>query len=459
MKRYIIFAVGSIAFLLVSISGTTISVAFPNLTAHFHASLILASWVLNVNQLAATAVMPLAGKIGDVFGAKKIFLIAIAVFTIGSLFSAFAPNIGILIAARFIQALGMGSFLPLVTAIVSDYFPDKRQQAIGLFSSIMPIGMIFGPNIGGWLVQSFGWQSVFWLNVPLGAFVFIAAWIFIKSSEHSSGKIDTTGAGLFTGMLSAFLIALSEIGTSQDASAWIIFSALMVFSGLLLYLFIRHESRVEDPILDLHLLKEKPFAASNYFNLLYGSAVLGVVSFIPLYATSVYNMSTLGSGLILTPRSVGTLAASLITSLKLPKWGYRGPILCGTLISIASMALLGINFSGRRFLGIQWDGTVVLGIFMFVSGVGMGITAPAANNACIDLMPNRVATITGIRGMFRQAGSAVSIAIISLLLQNFHSIGTGFRVVFWGLTVVLIISIPFIFAMPRAGCKPGETTN
>jgi EmrB/QacA subfamily drug resistance transporter len=450
MSRYLVFIVGSLSFLLVSISGTSVSVAFPEITSSFNASLILAGWVLSVNQLAATAIMPLAGKAGEVFGSKLTFMISIAVFTIGSLLSALAPSIEFLIASRFIQALGAGSFLPLATAIVSDQFPNARQQAIGLFSSIWPIGMIIGPNIGGWLVHSFGWRSVFWLNIPLGVIVFIAAFFLLKPGKKEGGQLDMTGAGLLTGALSAFLIALSKIGSSPDKTSWLIFGLLLALAIVLLVLFLRHEVKTKNPIIDLQILKEKPFRAANYFNLLYGIAIIGVMAFIPLYATSVYGMSTLASGIILTPRSVGTMVASIVTSIFLPKWGYRRPMLFGIGIMVLSFLLLGAEFSSVNLLGLHLNGTILLGVILFFSGVGTGIIAPAANNACIELMPDRVATITGVRGMFRQGGAAASIAVTSLVLETFSQISRGFSVVFYGLTGVLILSVPFIFAMPRS---------
>jgi EmrB/QacA subfamily drug resistance transporter len=451
MSRYIVFVVGSLAFLLVSISGTSVSVAFPDITTDLNASLILAGWVLSVSQLAGTAIMPLAGKAGEIFGAKRCFLISIAVFTIGSLFSALAPNIYFLIAARFIQALGAGGFLPLVTAIVSDLFPNSRQQAIGLFSSIMPIGMIIGPNIGGWLVQDYGWRSVFWLNIPLGLAVFIATIFLLKPGKKEGGNLDLTGTGLFSGMLSAFLIALTELGDTENGSRWLVAGILIAAAVTMGILFWRHEGRVKNPIIDLQMLKEKPFFAANAFNLLYGAAVLGVMSFIPLYATSIFGMSTLESGLILTPRSIGMIIASIVTSMMLPKWGYRRPMLVGTGGMVLSMVLLGLELMGTSVFGMDISSTVILVIIMFISGAAMGIIAPAANNACIDLMPHRVATITGVRGMFRQSGSAISIAVASLVLENFSDIGRGFTAVFYGLAVILVLSVPFIFAMPK-GC-------
>jgi EmrB/QacA subfamily drug resistance transporter len=460
VTRYFVFAATSLSLLLVAISGTSVSVAFPQITTDFNASLILAGWVLSVNQLAGTAIMPLAGKAGDIFGGKRIFLVSIAVFTIGSLLSAIAPNIWFLIAARFIQAIGAGSFLPLATYIVSEYFPNSRQQAIGLFSSVFPIGMIVGPNIGGWLVESFGWRSVFWLNIPLGIIVFIFALVILKPGKSQGGKLDMTGAGLLTGTLSAILIAVSQIGSSRSAGSWVIFGALIALGILLLYLFLRHERKAKDPIIDLEVLKGKPFQAANYFNLIYGVSILGVMSFMPLCATSVFGMSTLASGLILTPRSVGQMLSSVITSMFLPKWGYRWPMLAGTSLATVTLVLLGFEFSGWHIFGINLSGPVLLGAFMFFSGLGSGMVAPASNNACIELMPDRVATITGVRGMFRQIGSAFCIAVSAMVLENFQEMSTGFRVVFFGLAAILVFSIPFIFIMPKSAkdsCPPSQS--
>jgi EmrB/QacA subfamily drug resistance transporter len=449
MRRYIIFIVIGLSLMMVAISATSISVAFPNITSYFNTSLILAGWVLDVAQLAATIIMPLAGKAGDILGGKRMFLIAIAVFTTGSLLSSIAPNIELLIVVRFIQEMGAGALLPIATAIIIDYFPDHRQQMIGLFSSIFPIGMIIGPNIGGWLVATFGWQSVFWLNIPIGMAVFIFGLIMLKPRKGQGGKVDLTGAGLLAGTLSTLMVGLSIIGTSRDKISWIIFLAAMALSGVFFYFFLRHERRAKEPIIDLEVLKGKPFRASNYFNIIYGAGVLGVMGYVPLLATSVFGMSTLASGLIMTPRSIGQVVSSFVTSMKLPKWGYRWPMLAGTILAIISLVMLGLELSGLHIGALTISGTVLLGIILFIAGFGSGVTAPAANNACIELMPNRAATITGVRGMFRQAGSAISIALTAMVLENFKYT-TGFRVVFFGLAAIMVITIPFIFAMPRS---------
>ncbi|MGD0795310.1 MAG: MFS transporter [Dehalococcoidales bacterium] len=464
VTRYFIFGVTSLSFLLIAISGTTVTVAFPMITTDFQTSLILAGWVLGINQLTATAFMPLGGKAGEIFGNKRVYLASIGVFTIGSLICALAPNIGILIFGRFLQATGTGSILPLATSIVSDAFPNSRQQAIGFFTTIMPIGNIIGPNIGGWMVESFGWRSTFWLNIPLGIAVFIISLILLKSKKGGGGHLDLVGTGLFTGALSALLIALSSFGNVQNGGSWLLPAALFIAAVILMLAFFRREARIRDPMIDLEFIKSRPFLAANIFNLFYGMAAMGVMSFTPLFATSVYGMSTLASGLILTPRSVGMLVASIVTSLYLPKWGYRKPMLAGTGVIVFSLVLLGLKPSGINLPGLYLNSTVVLGAILFLIGAGMGITAPAANNACIDLMPERVGMITGLRGTFRQSGSAISIAITAVVLQSFSQIGHGFSLVYYGLAAVLLVTAPTVFAMPRAAgdlCavpKPVEET-
>ncbi len=450
MSRYFVFATVILSLLLYSISMTAPAVAFPLITSSFDSSLVLAGWVLSIYQLAATAAMPLAGKAGDMLGGKLAFMISLILFTAGSLFCAIAPNIYLLILFRFIQAIGGGSFLPLAAGIVADEFPKARQQAIGLFSSILPLGSIIAPNLGGWMAESFGWRSVFWLNVPLGAIVLAASAWLLRATRKEGGHMDLAGAGFFTGSLFAFMAGLSEMGDRENQWSWILSGLLLAAGIVLIIAFLRHERQVKDPIIDLEVFTERPFIAANIYNFVLGTCIFGAMSFIPLYGVSLYGMSTLGSGFVLTPRSVGMMATSTVTSIFLVRWGYRRPILIGTATVIVSLLLLGIEPKGLNILGIELSSTMLLLAIMFLSGIGMGLAAPAANNACIELMPHRVATITGVRGMFRQTGGAIGIAISSLLLESINNMARGFTVVFIGLSVLLLMTIPAIFAMPRA---------
>jgi len=156
------------------------------------------------------------------------------------------------------------------------------------------------------------------------------------------------------------------------------------------------------------------------------------------------------SGVVLTPRSVGMIAASTITSFSLVRWGYRWPILLGTLTSGLGFFLLSLESQGIEVMGLHLGATPLLFIILGLCGIGHGICTPAANNACIELMPGKVATITGIRGMFRQLGGVLSITITSLLLEINQDMSRAFTIAFIGLSVLLLLSIPTIFVMPSS---------
>jgi EmrB/QacA subfamily drug resistance transporter len=448
MSNYLVFVVTCVSLLLSAISVTSVSVAFPAMIAGFDTSLIAAGWTLSIYQLAVTAAMPLAGKASDAFGRKRVFIFCLSLFTVGSLLSALSPSIGILIAARLIQGIGGGGFMPSVMGLVADAFPNSRQKSIGLTSSIMPIGQIIGPNLGAWLTATFGWRSVFWFNVPLGVIVLIACVILLKSSSHGKSSFDLLGAGLFAGSLSAFMAGISMMGNEATALNWLMAGALVAGSIILMVWFIRQQARVTDPVIDLHLLKEKRFFAANVYNFFFGVAIVGVFTLIPLFAVTVYGMSTLESGLILTTRSVAVTLAAVITSLYLVRWGYRWPIIIGTMASAASLVFLALEPTTLNILGTGFSITVVISLILLLSGIGGGIIAPAANNACIELMPHRVATITGIRGMFRQAGAAISITISTLILHLVGNLAVGFFVIFLGLAIILLSTVPLILMMP-----------
>ncbi len=453
MSRYLAFAAIGLTLMLAAINATAIAVAFPDITRAFDASLVQAGWVLSIYQLVATIVMPLAGKASDIWGKKFIFMLSLVLFIAGSVLCAIAPNIHLLIFFRLIQGMGFGAFIPVAAGIVAELFPEKRQQFIGLFTSIFPIGQIIGPNLGAWLVTAFGWRWIFWVNVPLGIVAFIAVAVLIKRGSKEKGSLDLTGAGLLAGSLFALLSGISQLDNASG-SGWG-FPALLIGAGVVFtFILIRHTSRAKNSIIDWQVLRGKPFLAANIFNFIQGACLFGMGAFVPLYAVSLYNMSTLESGLILTPRSVGMMLASTITSFSLLKWGYRKPMIVGTLLLIISLFLLGMEFQGASLFGLQLNNTALLIAIIGISGLGMGIALPASNNACIELMPNRVASITGVRGMFRNSGGALSIAITTLLLDNIGSMALGFTVAFFGLGIVMLIALPLIFVMPKS---PGET--
>ncbi|MBI2957937.1 MAG: MFS transporter [Chloroflexi bacterium] len=456
MSRYLIFAVANLTMVFVAMAHTSVAVAFPVMTEELNASLVLTGWVLGAYQLVMVAAVPLAGKAADTMGRKRVFVASLALFTGGSLLSAVAPNIGLLIAARAIQGMGGGGLIPLSVAVVADAFPDSRQRAIGLTSSFFPIGMIIGPNLGGWMVTALGWRSVLWLNVPFGIVLLLAILMLLKPRERVAGSLDLGGGGLLAGSILGILAGLSVLDKGLTAPFIATASVLVVLGIALAVAFWRREKRVQQPLIELDLLRGRPFVAANVYNFLYGLGVLGVVYLLPLYAVATYGSTTFESGVFLTPRSLGMMGASIITSIYVMRWGYRRPIVIGACLMIASTALLGAEpgrEGGTTGLALLWLPLLIMGF----SGLGAGIASPGSNNACIELAPDKVATITALRALFRQTGATIFITAGTLVLHFAGDMARGFRYLLLGTAVLMLLMLPAAFIMPKGpNCSPEE---
>jgi EmrB/QacA subfamily drug resistance transporter len=460
MRRYLIFVAAGLGLLMYSIDSTVVAVAFPTFIKDFGTSVLWAAWTISIYLIAVTSVMPLMGNLSDSFGRKKVFLISLILFTASSFACGLAPNIYSLVVFRFLQGIGGASFLPTAAGIVSDQFPENRERAIGLFTSIFPIGGIIGPNLGGWIVSRYSWRYIFYINLPIGIVLIAFILILLQDSEVTSRpRIDFAGASLFFGAVLFLMFGLNLIAENLSISSLLLTTAFLVVSFSFLYLFFRQEIRHSNPILDVTLLRSKPFLAANLSNMMIGAGAFGIFAFVPLYATSVHKLSTLASGMILTPRSLGVIPTSAVTSFLLRRWGYRWPMVLGLIIISLSTVLLGDQeFQLLGMIGNHLGIAQLLAILMMMTGIGIGITLPASNNACIELMPERVATITGLRGMFRFVGGAFGISLITVILHLSSTPANGFRITFISFGLGLLLSIPLVFLMPsgKTGWNKGE---
>jgi EmrB/QacA subfamily drug resistance transporter len=454
MRRYFLFFSASLSLLMYSIDGTAVAVAFPQFIKELDTNVLWAAWTMSIFYIGVVTAMPLAGKISDSFGRKKIFLISLVLFTSGSLACGRAPNIYTLIGFRFIQGVGGACFLPTASGIVSDHFPDNRETVIGLFTSIFVIGSIIGPNLGGWIVSRYSWRYVFYINLPIGICLLFLIMILLKEKVIvSQTHIDFVGASFFSGAVLFVMFGLNLIGENFSGLALLSCGVFLVISLSFGLLFLRQEKKETNPMLDIALLRSKPFLAANLLNMIIGAGVMGLFAFIPLYATSVHKLSTLMSGMILTPRSLGTITASTVTSFLLRRWGYRWPMVMGLAIISTATILLAPGLQPWRMIENRLGIVGTISLLVLVSGIGAGIALPASNNACIELMPERVATIVGLRGMFRTVGGALGVSLITLILHASPNRASGFNIAFISFGLGLMCGIPLVFLMPAGKQK------
>lgn len=449
-RRHIIFLVVCLALLNSSMQGSMVSVALPDMVDGLHAPLRWVGWVVTIFTLSQSVAYPIAGKLSDELGRRRVFVGGVAIFGIASAVCALAPNIGVLIGARLVQGLAGGSLLPSVYGVIGDEFANNRPQAIGLTSSVFPIGSLLGPNIGGVLVEHFGWRWTFAMNLPLVAVIVVAAMFLLRPGEAKGGtRIDMPGVALMALSVLGVVYALTELGNASGPNFSVV--ALSVVIGIVSGVaFIRQEMRARDPILDLQLLRRREFAFMNTLNFFYGVMVFGLFSFIPLYAQTGYGFSETASGALLTPRAITMILASSASAMMLPRLGYRKPIWVGFALMALVLLILSRGLHEPTVLGLHLSNFVYLSALVALSGLAFGIGGPASNNAAIELAPDRIAAITGLRGMFRLLGGTLGSAVVVLVASRAATPAQGLQLAFAGLAVVTLVNMLFVFGIPDA---------
>lgn len=441
-SRYLIFATASVALLMGSIDSTIVATALHTLTVDLHASLAWTSWTITAYLLGQTVAMPIAGRLSDSLGRKRMFLVFVVTFTAASLLCGLSGNIYMLIAFRFVQALGGGGFMPSAMGLVSDRFGKDRDRAIGLFSSVFPLGALLGPTLGGVIISYLPWRAIFFFNVPIGVVLVVLMLAVLPASGRlRAPAIDALGTALLSCGLLGLMLGLNQLG-ERGTEAVVPWSLLGLGLALLAAFLVRQE-HARHPIIPPGLLRRPAFAVINGLNLLYGASALGVFQLVPLFAEDAYRMGPLEAGTLLTVRAVGMIMIAGAASMAIRRTGYRAPMALGFLLvgcGVAIMAVpppLGINPFG-------W-----LGLAALLCGLGVGSAGPASNNAAIDLIPDQVAAISGLRGMFRQVGGIVAVSIAALLLDGSAHPTAVMGGVFVGMAAIAFLSLPIIARVPE----------
>lgn len=441
--RGAVFVVVGLALLLGSIDQTAVATALPALQHDLGAPLSWTSWTITIYALGAIIAMPIAGRLADQFGRKTVFLFAIGLFTVASLVAGLAGDIATLIVVRIFQGMASGALMPSASGIVAEQFGRNRDRAIGMFTSIFPIGAIIGPVVGGLLVTYTSWRAIFLVNIPFGVLVFVLVAIRIRQRHTpATTSVDVAGIALLCTLLLATMTAITLLGT--DTVPVLRFGAAgaaAVVAAVLGWRFLRHARRDPNAVVPMRLLRGRAFGTMNAVNVMFGVAALGFGTLVPLYAEHRYGIIPLAAGLLLAVRAVGMIATSGLSVALLRRVGTRTLMVTGFALLAVGLVLLAAPPPGMA--PQLW-----LSLAAGVTGLGMGIAAPASNNATLHLAPGEIASVTGLRGMFRQTGAILSISAITAVLSTSVDPGHAQAVAFVVLAVVLVAAIPLIIAMP-----------
>ncbi|MCA9857202.1 MAG: MFS transporter [Dehalococcoidia bacterium] len=448
-SSYLVFGVVAAALLASSMQNSMVSVALPDLIEGLDAPLAWVGWVLTIYTLSQAVAMPIVGKLSDELGRRRMFAGGVLVFGAASVACGIAPNIYVLIAARLVQGTAGGSLLPSAYGIVGDAYPENRARMLGLISSVFPVGSIIGPVLGGVIVEHFDWRWTFIVNAPLAMLVALAATRAIPTSvPKERQRIDIVGAALLSACVLGVIYALTEVAhTDRDPVIPVAIASAIIglVSGVIL---MRHETRTKSPLLDTELIWKRPFIYMNGLNFVYGMVIFGMFSFIPLYAQTAYGLSSAEAGWMLTPRALCMIGASVVASFFLPKTGYRMPIQAG-LIGMAIITTgLSQTLHDVSVLGIAISDGVYVTFLVALSGLAFGFAGPAANNGGIELVPTRIAAVTGLRGMFRSVGGTVGTAIIVLIVARAPSEVVGLERTFMVLAGLSLVAALLTLGVP-----------
>lgn len=442
-SRGLIFAVVSIALMMASVDQTIVATALPSIQRELHAQVNWSSWTITVYALGQVLVMPVAGKVGDQFGRKQVFLGAAVLFTTASLCCGLAGNIYLLIVLRAVQAIGGGAFMPSATGIVTDLFGSSRDRAVGMFSSIFPIGGIIGPVLGGVFVTYWSWRGIFLVNIPIGiTLVLLGAIIIPDIARRPDHHLDLRGVGLLGLTLLSAMLGIGYLGGAHSSPLSPLFAGPECLAAAAGYLFFRHSGRAASPFISLRFLTGRGFGVMNLLNFLYGCAVLGFSPLVPLYAQERFGLPPLAAGTLLTARAIGMIATAGLAVFLLRRTGYRWPMGVGFTLSAIGLALT--VFSPHGVSVYAW-----LAIATAICGVGMGISTPSANNATLQLAPDHAAAVAGLRGMFRQSGAITAVAVGTSIVARSSQPGLTQAYVFLAFAAVLVASLPMLLRVPE----------
>jgi len=406
------FSAIMLATLLAALDQTIVATALPRIVGDLRGFDHL-SWVVTAYLVASTITVPLYGKLSDLYGRRRLFLIAISLFLLGSVLCGTAGSMGQLIAFRALQGLGAGGLIPLSQAAIADLFPPReRGRYIGFVGAMWAVAAVAGPLVGGTLTDHVSWRWIFYINLPLGlAALMIVARTLPAGSPRRETKIDWLGAAILSAGVTLLLLASVWGGTTYPwGSAEVVGSA--VVGVLLLVAFVLVERRVAEPLLPLPLLRDRVVATASGMSFLVGALLFGITIYVPVYVQGVLGASATNSGVVLIPHAFGWVLTSFVIGQLIARSGkYRIYPIAGAISILAGVTLL-------SRAGVDTSRTAIAGELALIGG-GMGVTVQtltvAAQNA-VELA--RVGVVTGALVFSRSMGGSLAVAGFGALLAN-----------------------------------------
>jgi EmrB/QacA subfamily drug resistance transporter len=407
------------ALFMIMLDNTVVNVALPSIQRDLDASISGLEWTINGYTLSFAVLLATGGRLGDIFGRRRMFLIGVVIFAVSSATAGLAQSSTDLVLSRVVQGVGAALMMPATLSIVTNAFPaHERGKAMGTWAGVSALALAVGPVLGGFLTEHVSWRAIFYLNVPVAVGAVAAALFAVRESRDDTvgREVDYLGVVTLTGALTALVLALVEGNAWGWGSPEIV--ALLAGAVLGLAAFVAIELRVKVPMVEFRFFADRNFVGAVVVALIVSFAMLGVFFFLALYMQNILHYSPLEAGVRFLPSTLMIVGVAPVAGRLADRFGPRWLIVAGLLILTGSL---------YSFTGIALDSTYLdlLPGFMLL-GIGIALTMSPMTSAAMNAVAVEKAGIaSGVLSMFRMVGGSLGIAVTGAIFQG--AAGTSFE--------------------------------
>ncbi len=435
--------------MIMSILDTTIvNVALRTLGHDLHSSISQIQWVVTGYLLSLAAVIPVTGWAARRFGAKRVYMTSLVLFTLGSGLCAVAASTTSLVVFRVLQGVGGGMIMPVGQLIMAQVAGPKRMgRVMGVVTMPAMLAPILGPVVGGTILQNLHWSWIFLVNLPIGVLAFALAWRMLPQTDSGeAGRLDILGLALLSTASSTLVYGLSELGTHSSLTAPSVVWPIVI-SIVLTGVFIWHALRVERPLLDVRLYANRVFGAASLTTFGLGAALFGAMILVPLYYQEVRHESVIVTGLLVGPQGLGMLIVMPLVSRVTQRFG-------GGRVALGGVVILSLSTIPLAFVGGSTS-IAFISVVLLLRGVGIGFSfMPAMTAAFAALRPDQLSDATPQLNVLQRIGGAIGTAVLAVVLQRATGHATtkpvgAFQDAYWWSVGICVLSLIPVFVLMR----------
>jgi EmrB/QacA subfamily drug resistance transporter len=450
------FAIASTAVFMTSLDNLVVTMALPNIRAHLHATLGGLEWTVSAYTLTFAALLLTGSTLGERFGRRRLFVLGLSTFTLGSAAAALAPNIDLLIMARAMQGVGAAVVTPLtLTLLAGAVSLERRAMALGAWGAIAGLAVALGPVVGGAIVQGAAWQWIFWLNVPIGLALVPLAYARLDESKGTAERLDLGGVALASSGLFGVVFALVRTTSVSWGSAEVL--APLAAGVALLIAFALYEARTPEPMLPLRLFRSRGFTASNLASMLMSFGMFGSIFLLAQFLQIVQHYSPIAAGIRTLPWTAMPLLVAPLAGILTQRAGGRPVLATGLALQALGLAWLAVVASPS----VAYSDLVPA---FLLNGVGMALFfAPMASTVLSAVDRHEEGIASGVNNAIRELGGVLGVAVLASVFSGEGSYASGHAfvqglhpAVFVGAVVVGVAVIAALFIPGRTrGARPG----